>query len=80
MAEKDTKPVSEPASEAASSKPVSQPVKDVKDVEEWLTDDDFHKFLAASHPCCLCIGGCMVRIGSWLYFNQFATIALLQKS
>ena len=37
MAEKNTKPVSEPVSEAASSKPVSQPVKYV---EEWMTDDE----------------------------------------
>ena len=40
MAEKNTKPVSEPVSEAANSKPVSQPVKDVKDVEEWMTNDE----------------------------------------
>ena len=50
MAEKDTKPGSEPVSEAASSKPVSQPVKDVKDVEEWMTDDEESFVFLLSRP------------------------------
>ena len=47
-----------------------------KDVEEWMNDDEESFVFLLSR---LEIQASTSSIGSWLCFNQFASIALLQK-
>ena len=54
----------------------------VKDVEEWMTDDEESFVFLLSRPRSRLpqVAGCNVRIGNLLYFNQLASIALLKKA